>query len=234
MQPAYLPWLGYFNRIALSDLYVVLDHVQIDKNSKTKFANRNKIRTKDNWCWLTVPIKTKGKSEDLAINKLEISNDNRWIDKHFSAIKFNYGKASFFKEHEEFFEKVYFKQEHYLINLIMEMNNYLLSALNIKKKVIYSSEMDIDCKKGDLILKICKAVGAQTYISGPFGKDYLNGQLFQQEGVEIVYHNYKHPIYAQSYPGFEPYMSVIDLLFNCGDMSYKILMQGQGGLSSER
>jgi hypothetical protein len=52
-QPAYLPWLGYFHRIAVSDAHIVLDTVQFEKNS---FTNRNKVRTREGWCWLTVPV----------------------------------------------------------------------------------------------------------------------------------------------------------------------------------
>jgi len=70
-QPAYLPWLGYFNRVANSDLHVVLDHVQYEKNS---FTNRNKIRTAQGFSWLTLPLKTKGKFGNLAINTVEIAD----------------------------------------------------------------------------------------------------------------------------------------------------------------
>src|SRR5262245_36818808 len=99
MQPAYLPWLGYFHRIALADLFIVLDHVQIDRNSKTGFAHRNKIRTKDDWCWLTVPLKTKGKHGELYLDKVEIANDQPWAERHWATLRHNYQKAKFFAEH---------------------------------------------------------------------------------------------------------------------------------------
>ena len=76
-QPAYLPWLGYFHRIAVSDLHVVLDHVQFEKNS---FTNRNKVRTASGTPWLTVPVRSKGRFGDLAINEVDIA-DGRWTAK---------------------------------------------------------------------------------------------------------------------------------------------------------
>jgi len=93
MQPAYLPWLGYFDRIARSDLYVVLDHVQFEKNS---FTNRNKLRTSAGWTWLSVPVKTGRRFGRLAIDKLETSPGSNWRRKHWDTIRFNYAKAPFF------------------------------------------------------------------------------------------------------------------------------------------
>ena len=78
MQPAYIPWLGYFDRIAKSDLHVVLDNVTMDKNSKTKFTNRNKSRTPQGWSWLTVPLKSVSKSNEVVINEIEIASGNNW------------------------------------------------------------------------------------------------------------------------------------------------------------
>ncbi|HMC74088.1 MAG TPA: WbqC family protein, partial [Terriglobales bacterium] len=74
-QPAYLPWLGYFHRIAVSDMHIVLDSVQFEKNS---FTNRNKARTAQGWCWLTVPVKTAGRFGELNIREVEIDNERPW------------------------------------------------------------------------------------------------------------------------------------------------------------
>ncbi len=224
MQPAYWPWLGYFHRIAISDIFIVLDHVQIDKNSKTKFANRNKIRTKDDWIWLTVPLKTKGKFGELYLNKLEIANDTKWRQKHLAAISYNYSKAPFFKDHEAYIKELYGNQWHFIVDLSYETINYLMKNFNIDVPVLFSSKMKYIAKKDELLLKLCKEVGADTYISGPFGRDYIREQLFNNAGIKIVYHDYKHPVYKQAYDGFVPYMSALDLLLNYGKKSKDILM----------
>jgi hypothetical protein len=227
MQPAYLPWLGYFHRIMCADLHVILDHVQIDKNSKTKFANRNKVRTRDNWSWLTVPIKTKGKFGELELNQIEIDIESNWAEKHWNTLRASYGKAPFFKEHAAFFEQLYAQKFGSLSELNTEATNYFLKTFGINTASVYSSALDVRSQKDDLILDICVALKATKYISGPFGRDYLNTRKFAEAGIEVVYHDYIHPEYQQAFPGFEPYMSTIDLLFNCGSNSVNIIKENQ-------
>lgn len=99
-QPHFLPWLGYFHRIAASDLHIALDHVQFEKNS---FINRNKVRTQKEWTWLTVPVWTTGSFGDLAIDKLRIAEGHNWRNKHWKTLKFNYRKAENFDAYSDFF-----------------------------------------------------------------------------------------------------------------------------------
>jgi hypothetical protein len=227
MQPAYLPWLGYFHRIGVSDLQIVLDHVEIDRNSKTKFANRNKVRTKDGWVWLTVPLKTKGEFGNLQINRLGISDDERWAQKHWQTIRHNYAKAPYFAQHAAFFEGIYNRRWDRLVDITREITAYLLAVFGISTPVRWSSTMDVAGTKDELILNLCRAVGATVYMSGPFGRDYLHEERFQAAGIKVVYHDYVHPTYPQVFPGFEPAMAAIDLLFNCGPKSREILLTGQ-------
>lgn len=220
-QPAYLPWLGYFHRIAISDLHIVLDHVQFEKNS---FTNRNKVRIKEGWCWLTVPLKTKRKFKNLNINQLEIANDSNFAEKHWDTIRFNYAKTSYFKQYEKFFEKLYDQRWDYLNDLIHNTTNYLLDSFRINTPILFSSEMNVEGKKSELILNLCRTVGATVYLSGPLGRNYLCEKLFQEAGIKVLYCDYQHPKYKQNYANFEPYMAAIDLLFNCGPDCLDILM----------
>ena len=222
-QPAYLPWLGYFHRIAASDLHIVLDHVQFEKNS---FTNRNKIRTKERWQWLTVPVETKGRFGELAIQNLAIDNRSRWAQKHWNAMRLNYAHAAHFKEHARFFENVYGKPWQRLEDLTRETTAYLLDTFAITTPLRYSSEMQTAGKKDGLLLNLCRDAGATTYLSGPLGRDYLREELFRDAGIKIVYQDYAHPHYDQVYPGFEANMSAIDLLFNHRSRSREILMSG--------
>ena len=106
MQPAYLPWLGYFDRVSKSDLFIVLDHVSMDNSSKNKFANRNKIRTHQGWSWLTIPIQSSGSSQDIPLNELHINNSFNWRKKHFKSIQSCYQKSPFYSQHESFLHAV--------------------------------------------------------------------------------------------------------------------------------
>ena len=223
-QPAYLPWLGYFHRIAVSDLHIVLDHVQFEKNS---YTNRNKVRIKNGWSWLTVPVKSGGKFPHLYINQLEIANESRWAKKHLATLRFSYGKAPYFALHTSYFEGVYSHRWDLLKDLVRETTSYLLDAFGIRTPLLYSSEMNAKGQKDELLLNLCRAVGAKVYVSGPLGRNYLREQLFEACGIKVVYQNYIHPTYQQVYPGFEPGMSAIDLLFNHGPNGLQILMKNQ-------
>lgn len=227
MQPAFLPWLGYFNRIVHSDLHIVLDHVQIDKSSKTNFANRNKIRTREGWIWLTVPIVRRGQTGNLALNRIRIAEDTDWIRKTWASIQHNYAGAKHFKRYSAPFEATFHQAWTHLADLNARLTEDFLRSFEIKVKTRLSSEMNVEGDKDDLILNLVKSAGATRYISGPFGRGYLDLDKFARAGIEVVFHDYAHPHYAQAFPGFEPCMSAIDLLFNCGPDSRKILCETQ-------
>ncbi len=222
-QPAYLPWLGYLHRIAISDLHIVLDHVQFEKNS---FVNRNRVRTKASWCWLTVPVKTKGLFGQLPITQLEIAGDGRWNRKHYEALRTNYGRARFFAAHQPFLEKCYGSDWSRLVDLNRCQTQYLLDAFSIRTPVVFSSSLDATGKKDELVLELCRTVRASHYLSGPLGRNYLRESLFHDAGIGVSYHDFAHPVYAQLYPGFEPGMCALDLLLNHGPESARVLLSG--------
>lgn len=216
-QPAYLPWPGYYDRILKSDLHIVLDHVQFERRGLTK---RNKIKTPQGWSYLTVPVKTKGKFKDCPIHELEIQQEDGWQRKHLQSLINNYSKAPFYKDHIGFFETLYSKEWLLLNDLLTEMNSYFLDVLDIPTKIVSSREFDPQLTKSDLILELCQKSETTTYVSGPFGRDYLDLGSFEAAGIKILYHDYEPPEYPQLFGDFEPYMSVIDMLFNCGPDSH--------------
>lgn len=224
MQPAYLPWLGFFDRVAASDLFVVLDHVRMDRSTKTQFANRNKVRTRTGWCWLTVPVPSHG---DLLLHRLPISPDSRWQAKHLATLEQCYGKTAHFGAHRDFFRELFATPAGLLAEPVNRSTAYLLDALGIKAPVVFSSSLKERSTKSGLVLNLCREVGASSYISGPFGREYLDRAAFESAGIDLIFHDYAHPEYSQAYPGFEPYMSVVDLLFNHGLESLEILASGR-------
>jgi hypothetical protein len=223
-QPAYLPWLGYFHRIAHSDAHVVLDSVQFEKNS---FTNRNKVRSAQGWLWLTVPVKTSGKFGALAIANVEIANDRDWAEKHWATLRVNYAKAPYFREHAGFFEDIYRRKWVRLHELTWMITEYLLEAFEIRTPIYFSSRMNALGKKDELVLNLCREMNATVYLSGSLGRNYLREDLFTERGISVRYDDYLHPTYQQVYSGFEPYMSALDLLFNTGPRSREILIMNQ-------
>lgn len=171
-QPAYMPWLGYFDRIDASDLHVVLDHVQFEKNS---FVNRNQIRTPTGTAWLTVPISTSGRFGELPINKLEAADGGRWRTKHLATLKANYARTAPFNEIERDLQQLYSGDDgdQSFIMIVKRLTGLLCSRLNITTPLVLSSSLNANQSKSDLVLQICEETGANTYISGPFGRDYL-------------------------------------------------------------
>ena len=226
-QPAYLPWPGYFDRIMASDVHVVLDHVQLDKNSTTKFTNRNKIKTPQGETWLTIPILTKGHQNELSINKLEVVCDG-WQEKHLRTIQNFYSKAACFGQFQEHLARYY--QQRLFTKLIEPLREGLAlfcRLLNISTPLHYSSEMNCVCKKSDLILEICQKLGATTYISGPFGRDYLEREKFEAAGIKILFHEYEYIPYPQRFGSFLPGLSTIDMLLNIGEEAITHIPKGR-------
>ena len=173
-QPAYLPWLGYFHKIMLSDVFVYLDTVQYEKNS---FINRNKIKGAKDSIWLTVPVKLKGHTQ-TTIKAVEIDNTQKWKQKHLKSIKINYSKAPFFKKYFPEIEALVNKKWDRLTDLTRDMLVFFLGILNIDTEIINSEDLLLETKKANLVLEICKKLNADIYISGVLGKNYLDDNHF--------------------------------------------------------
>ena len=223
-QPAYLPWLGYFDRIVRSDIHVVLDHVQFEKNS---FTNRNKIRTKEGSAWLTIPLSTKGKFGNLEIRNLEFASGGDWERKHWASLRTNYTRTPFFALYGSAYEKIYAGKPASFMAFVVAMLEQQLSDLRIATKILFSSQIPAVGHKSELILSICKFLGASVYLSGSQGRSYLDERAFYGSRIGLKYQDYKHPEYRQAWPGFESQMGILDLLFNHGPNSLKILMNDQ-------
>lgn len=209
-QPAYLPWLGYFDKIMKSDVFVFLDSVQFEKNS---FTNRNKIKTPRGAIWLTVPVKTKGHL-GMTINEIEIDNKTKWRQDHLKAIFLNYKKANRFEECYSKLERLYKKEYQLLSELCWVHLTFWLQEIGVDKKIVRSTQLPITSKKSELILELCRYYNADHYISGVLGRDYLNEDDFKKAEITIEYQNYNHPVYPQLWGDFAPYMSIVDFWMN--------------------
>lgn len=222
-QPGYLPWLGFFKKMMNCDIFVYLDNANFVKNN---YYNRNHIRISNGITWLTVPV-IKGK--ESKIKEIKIDNTKNWAKKHKKSILFNYSKAEFFNEIKNFFEELYEKNFELLIDLNMEIIEFIKKQLEIKTRTIFSSELKIKTSSAQRILDICKTLDADHYISGTvWAKNHLNINDFKNQGIHIKFQEFQHPVYKQYQRDFIPNMSIIDLLFNEGiKNSRKILIKSQ-------
>lgn len=220
-QPAYLPWLGYFHKICISDIFVFFDNTQFEKNS---FVNRNKIKTSQGPIWLTVPVKLKNHTQK-EIREIKTVNQ-LWQQKHWKAIELNYKKSKHWAMYSEELRGLYQKKYDNISELCYEQLLLFLAFLGIKTKVIQASNLcPYNSKKSQLVLDICRELGADVYVSGKLGKDYIEEHKFVESGIKLYFQDYAHPTYQQLWGQFAPFMSIIDLLFNCGEKSLEILMQ---------
>lgn len=222
-QPQYIPWLGYFDKIDKSDCFVFLDNVQYKVR---EYQNRNKIRIKDGWIWLTIPVTSKGMGRQK-ISEIKIDNESEWQKKHLRSFESWYGQAKFFKKYHNFFENAYSIKWEKLMDLNIHIIKYLLKELKIETPLYYESRVGTTSQGTDRIIEICTKLKGSTYLSGIGGKDYLEEEKFSQAGIKLEYQKFNHPTYNQLYTptdnSFIPFMSVLDLLFNEGEESINIL-----------
>ncbi|WP_394293355.1 WbqC family protein [Aeromonas rivipollensis] len=209
-QPAYLPWLGYIERIKKSDLFIFLDTVQFEKNS---FTNRNLIKGANGPYWLTIPVKKKGHLNKSLLDT-EIVRDVDWRKSHLMSIKSSYSKSVEFHDKYAKISKLYNNDEILLADLCFNHLLFWLDELQIKTKIVRSSSLSISSRKSDLILDICQEVGATTYLSGPMGKNYLEENDFISNGIKLDYHYFEPTPYPQLFGSFIPFMGIIDYWFN--------------------
>lgn len=211
-QPAYLPWLGYFHKIAISDAFVILDEVQFEKNS---FTNRNKIRTTHGAIWLTVPVLMTGHLKKT-ISQIEINNETPWRKKHWKSLYFNYKKAPYFDKYADFFEDFYKKDWIRLCDAAEYTLSFFIKELEIKTVFHKQSDLRVESTKQQLVLDLCKKLKSDTFVFGALGKNYADISMFKNNDVKAYFQNYKHPVYPQLQKNFISYLSIIDLLFNVG------------------
>lgn len=223
-QPNYIPWIGFFHKMHRSDVFVLLDTAPYTKNG---YQNRCMIKGPQGAFWLTVPVLTKGRSGQLT-KDVDINNSAKWRDKHWKSILQNYSKARCFQQHSDFFEGLYEREWSRLVDINETIITHIVQELGIQTRLISASTLQVSGGGSELLLSICKSIGADTYLSGPSGKRYLNQQRFEEEAILLRYHDFHHPTYDQLGSAFVQGLSVIDLIFNHGDDSLSILEGASG------
>lgn len=211
-QPEHMPWLGFFEKLLRADVFVLLDDVQF---SKGDFQNRNRVKGQGGAQWLTVPV---AQRLGQKINEVEVAGD-AWRAKHWKTLRSCYARAAHFEEFAARFEELYARPWAKLSGLNVEAIRLLARAFGVEKEFVLSSTLGVVGHRSELVLNICKAVGASRYYSGSVGVTYLDAEAFRREGVEIVVQKFEHPVYEQLFmkeQGFIPNLSAVDLLFNCG------------------
>jgi len=204
-----------------------MDDAQYDK----RFTNRNRIMATNGWTWITVPINKDHKF--LPNSQVEINNEISWRDVHWKKIYHSYANTKYFKKYESFFKNIYEKEWQSLFELNFEILKQVIDILGIKVEIIKSSELNATGKKKKKLVNLCKAAGADTYVSGIGGRNYMDENLFGKNNVKLEYQNYVAKPYLQRLSdSFVPDLSIIDMLVNIGPDCMKVISENDMSIVS--
>ncbi len=235
-RPNFLPWMGLFNRLALCDLFVVLDHVQA--SGGRGWLSRNRLLVNGSASWLTVPIRRSGRFGQR-IKDVEINYGRDFVSRQLKTIEWNYKKAPAFGSVVPAVTQMLERRHRYIAELNLEFIRWVCAYLGISTQIVFSSDLakinsEINSETGnELILEICRAVWATTYVSGKGCLDFINPSGFERAGISFQFQSFAHPSYQQiGNREFVSNLSILDALLNV-EPEHVARMVGQSNLSPE-
>ena len=218
-QLQYMPGLRFFAKMRAADLFIYLDDVQYEKR---EFQNRNRVRTGNGVQFLTVPVLVKGKFSQT-IKEVKINPTYAWREEHLRAIKINYGHARYLKDYLPVLETIYSGDYALLGEAALATIVFLKDAFGIKTPTRLSSEFKVASTGAHRLVDLCEAAGAGEYYSGAGAREYLDEKLFAERKIKLSWQDFTVKPYPQAFGGFEPDLSALDLLLNCGPESINYL-----------
>jgi hypothetical protein len=221
VQSNYIPWKGYFALIAAVDQFVLYDDMQYTRRD---WRNRNRIKTPTGLQWLSVPVLVKGRYEQTIRDTL--IDGNGWADRHWKALQLNYRRAAHFEATTTWLEPLYRQPHTHLWALNRLFIEALCQRLDIGTRLSASWDYRLEGERSERLASICAQAGADVYVSGPAARGYLDEAAFERRGIEVQWFSYDgFAEYPQLWGAFEHHVSVLDLLFNCGDDASRHLRQ---------
>ena len=212
IQSNYIPWKGYFDAMAAVDAFILLDEVQYTKRD---WRNRNRIKPASGPQWLSVPVQVKGRFHQRIDETLVADPD--WAASHWSTLRSVYRRAPHFDAVAEWLEPLYTAGHERLSDVNRALLEGMRDALGIETPLRWSTEYAAHGERGERILSLCKAAGADEYVSGPAARSYLDETAFAAEGIGVRWLDYDgYREYPQFGDGFEHGVSALDLLFHTG------------------
>jgi hypothetical protein len=222
--PYFCPFPGFFHKAALSDVLVILDQVQFPRG--TTWISRNRFKNDQGPLWLTIPVWKKGLGLQ-PINQVRICYDGRWPHKHLQSLKTAYAHAPYLGDHLGFLEEVFSRPWERLVDLNLAIIRHLLASLQIDTRLVLGSELGITAGGTQLLVEICRALGASAFLARILAHKYLDARLFRENNLELRLFKYVAPIYPQLWGDFLANLSTFDLTFNCGPRAREILRRPQ-------
>jgi hypothetical protein len=219
-QPNLYPYGGFFSKMAKVDEFVIVDNTQYVKK---QYHNRNRIKLLNgDTVWLSIPVKNSGRYKQL-INEVEIDNAQDWRQKHKNTLLRNYKKSPFFDKYYPGFEELLSKEWIRLFDFNFEFIKLSAEYIGIETPLLVASEIGAQGKASGLILDICRKTGGDAYLHGKHANDYVDFDLLKDAGIENYLQNFESEQYFQHGKNFVPNLSVLDILFNCGEETLVVL-----------
>ena len=210
-QPQYLPWLGYFDKMALADRFVLLDTVQYKKN---EWQNRNRIRAAKGSQWLTIPVHARFPAR---FDEVEADDKAPWRRKHAATLRQAYARAPHRDAVLPALERLLQRPLRRLAEINIEALRILADLLEVRTETILASSLAGIPEGPDArLIALCRRFGAERYLAGAGGRDYMDLEAWKRAGIEVVFQEFRGPVYDQMRPGFEPNLSAVDFLMHCG------------------
>lgn len=223
LQSNYIPWKGVFDMMNKVDTFVFFEDVDFTKRD---WRIRNKIKTPEGEIWLTIPVKKS--SRGTKIYEIQISQEENWQEKHYKTITQYYKKARYFEEYKCLLDKIYLEKKWENLSEFNIFSNILIAKeLGIKTEFINSKDLKTSGTKDDKLIEICEKLEGNYYLSGPAAKDYINNEKFKNKNINLAYIKYEYPEYKQLYGEFNHYLSIFDVLFNCGKDTQDYIFTGR-------
>ena len=214
-QPNFFPWLGFFDKVVRSDVFVVLDHVQHPKSEGT-WSNRVRLAVDGEARWTTMPVE-RDYSGVRRIDEMRIDNASPWRRKLLQLLRTNYGRAFAFKDTFPVIESWIENPAPLLADYNVDNIIAICGRLGLNSShLVRSSTLAVTGARTELLVNIVKATGGDTYLSGDGSAGYQDDAVFTSAGIDVVYQRFVHPVYPQrGLAEFTPGLSVLDAIFNC-------------------
>lgn len=221
-QPDFMPYLGFFHRLIHADIFVILETAQYVDGTSRSWMSRDKIKTEKGEQWIKVCVQKAPRQ--TPIKDILLVEDDKWKKNNLGLLHQNYRKAPFYKEVLPYVEKLYSGEYKYFWNFSFASIKMLMELFDIDIETRFSSDLDPQGKNNEMIVDIMNKLGAKTYLSGTGAEDYYDPEVYEKAGIRVIWQDFKHPVYPQQFGEFIPYLTSLDLLFNCGiEESRKIL-----------
>lgn len=211
IQSNYIPWRGYFDFIDSVDIFIFYDDCQYTKQS---WRNRNKVKTSNGLCWLTVPVHQRNIMQ--TIDTIEIDYSHKWIEKHIRTMRQAYEKTPYFEKYFSEYTKILNSGFLGISRLNQALIRWITSCLGIDTILRSSSEFHVSGRSTERLIGLLLQVGATNYLSGPAAAAYLDLDRFRDANITLEYKTYDYPQYPQPHGVFAGEVTILDLLFCMG------------------